>query len=133
VLVPISFKYALLVFGAVLGVIQAAAAYNNLRGLLFFRSRLCTCIFVIIAIGVPMGFFFTWNYMSEIGVIAGTEQTGLYVLAVLAAVIVTLIVSSLVNIRYSPQCTAPPSGLEALRERTFFRIIKEKLTTKKND
>jgi hypothetical protein len=131
--VAISLKYSLLVFGAVLGVIQAAAGYNNLRGLLFFRSRLCTYIFAVIAIGVPLGLFFTWNYMSETGVIAGTEQTGLFVLFVLAAVILTLIISSLTNIRYSPRCTAPPSGLEALRERTFFRIIWEKLTVRNND
>jgi hypothetical protein len=129
--VAISLKYGLLVFGAVLGVIQAAAGYNNLKGLLFFQSRLYTYIFAVIAIGVTLGLFFTWNYMSETGVIAGTEQTGLFVLSVLGAVIVTLILSSLINIRYCPQCTTQLNGLEALRERTFFRIIRERL--KKND
>jgi hypothetical protein len=131
--VALSLKYGLLVFGAVLGVIQAAAEYNNLRGLLFFKNRLYTCIFATIAIGVPLGLFFRWNYLFTTGIIAGTQQTGLFVLSVLAAVILTLIISSLINIRYYPQCTAQLSGLEALRERTFFRAIWERLIVRNND
>jgi hypothetical protein len=133
VLVALSLKYSLLVFGAVLGIIQAAAGYNHLRGLLFFKRGLYTSVFAAIAIGVPLGLFFTWNYMFTTGIIAGSQQAGLFVLSVLAAVVFTLIVSSLINIRYCPQCAARLSGLDALRERTFFRIIWERITVKNND
>jgi hypothetical protein len=125
--------YRILVFVAALGVIQGAAAYNDLRGLLFFRRKLYAYIFAIITVGVPLGIFFRWNYMFATGIIAGTQQTGLFVLSVIAAVIINVIVSSLVNIGYYPQSAAPTKGLEALRESTFFRVIRERLTTKNND
>lgn len=129
----LSLKYFLLVFGACLGVIQAAAGYNNLRGLLFFKRSLYAYIFAMIATGVPLGYFFTWNYMFKTGIIAGSQQAEMFVLAVLAAVVFNLIISSLINIRYYPKCTAQLTGLEALRERTFFRAIWERLTVKNND
>jgi hypothetical protein len=131
--VTLSMMYRMLVFVAALGVIQGAAAYNDLRGLLFFRRKLYAYIFGIITVGVPLGLFFRWNYLFATGIIAGSQQTGMFVLSVLAAIVINLIISSLINIRYYPQSAAPTTGLEALRERTFFRIIWERLTIKNND
>jgi hypothetical protein len=130
--VTLSNTYGLLVFVAALGVIQAAAGYNNLRCLFFFKYRVLSYIFGVIAIGVPLGFFFRWNYMYDIGIIAGVQQTGLFVRSVVAAIAFTVIVSSLVNIGYRSQTSASPDGLEALREKTFFRLIWERLTGKKS-
>jgi hypothetical protein len=129
--VELSQIYGLLVFGAALGVIQAAAAYNNLRCLFFFPHRICSYIFAVIAIGVPLGFFFRWNYMFDIGIIAGTQQTGLFVQSVVAAIAFTVIISSLINIGYRSQTSASPDGLEALREKTFLRLLWERLTGQK--
>jgi hypothetical protein len=131
--VALPLVYRILVFVAALGVIQSAAAYNDLRGLLFFRRKLYAYIFGIITAGVPLGIFFRWNYMFATGIIAGTQQTGLFVVSVLAAIVMNLIMSSLINIGYYPQSAAPTTGLEALRESTFFRVIRERLTIKNND
>jgi hypothetical protein len=128
--VTLSNIYGLLVFGAALGVIQAAAGYNDLRGLAFFRRRLYNYISGVILTGVSLGYFFTWNYSFDTGIIAGTEQAGLFIQSVVAAIVFSLIISSLVNIRYKTQNSDPPTGLDALREKTFFRIIWERLTGK---
>jgi hypothetical protein len=131
--VTLSNIYGILVFGAAVGVIQAAAAYNNLRGLAFFRRRLYTYIFAVIITGVSLGYFFRWNYLFDTGIIAGTQQTGLFVQSVVAAIVFTLIISSLINIRYQAPHSASPTGLDALREKTYIRIIWERLTGKNND
>ena len=51
-------KYFCLAFVAIIGVIQAAAAYNNLNGLLFFRRHVFAYIFAGVAVIVPLVFFF---------------------------------------------------------------------------
>jgi hypothetical protein len=131
--VTLSNTYGILVFVAAVGVIQVAAAYNNLKGLAFFRSKFFTYIFGGIITGTALGFFFAWNYMFETGIIAGTQQTGLFVQSIVVAVAFTLIISSVINIGYrSPQHhSAPSTGLDALRENTYFRLIWERLTGKK--
>jgi hypothetical protein len=129
--VELSHIYCILVFGAAVGVIQAAAGYNDLRGLAFFSRRIYNYIFGVILTGVSLGYFFTWNYRFDTGIIAGTQQTGIFIQSVVAAIVFTLIVSSLINIRYRSQHSASPDGLDALREKTFFRLIWERLTGKK--
>jgi hypothetical protein len=133
--VIISNIYGILVFGAALGVIQAAAAYNDLKGLAFFRSKLLTYIFAVTITGTALGFFFAWNYMFATGVVAGVQQTGLFIQSIVATIVFTLIVSSLINIGYrSPQHhSAPPTGLDALREKTFFRAMWERIIKRNND
>lgn len=123
-------KYSALAFTALVGVLQTAAAYNNLRGLLFFKRHLYAYIFAAIAIGVPLGFFFAWNYMFPINRIAGSQQAGLFFLTTIAAIIFTAIVSSLVNIKFRSPNAAQLKGLEALREGMYLRILWERITGK---
>lgn len=123
--------YSIMVFAAVLGVLQAAAGYNNLRGLLFFKRSLYAYIFAIITIGVSLGMFFSWNYLFETGVIAGSQQASLFFLSIVLAIVCTLIISSLINIRYYSQHAAQLTGLDALKEGTFFRIIWERINRKR--
>jgi hypothetical protein len=127
----LSLKYSALVFIAVMGVLQGAAGYNNLRGLRFFQRSLYAYIFAIITIGVSLGFFFAWNYMFATGDIAGSQQSGLFVLAAVAAIIFTLIISSLINIRYYSQRAVQLTGLDVLREGTFIRTLWERITSKR--
>jgi hypothetical protein len=124
-------KYAALVFVAVVGVLQAAAAYNKLRGMLFFQRALYAYIFAGIAIIVPLGVFFSWNYMFPVNEIAGSQQAGLFFFTSGAAIIVTLIVSSLVNIKLKSTGTTRLSGLDGLKEGTLFHNIKGRITGKR--
>jgi len=123
-------KYSALIFVAVIGVLQAAAAYNNLRGLLFFRRILHAYIFAGITIAVPLGLFFAWNYLWATGYIAGSQQAGLFFYSAAAAIIFTLIVSSLINIKYKSDRPTQLTGLDALREGTFFHLFWERITGK---
>ena len=123
-------KYSALAFAAIVGVMQAAAAYNNLRGMLFFRRNLYAYIFAVITVGVPLGFFFAWNYMFPINRIAGSQQTGLFLFATIAAIIFTVIVSSLVNIKFHSPNATQLKGLDALREGMYFRILWERINGK---
>jgi hypothetical protein len=117
-----SLNYCLLVFIAVLGVIQLAALNNNFRGLLFFPRRLYTLAFAFIAIGSALVAFFTWNDVHKV-IVEGSQQTGSFVLSAAAAIIFTLVCSSLLNSRRFNSGKPQQDGLEVLRESTFFQAI----------
>jgi hypothetical protein len=125
--VALSYIYLILVFTALVGIIQAAAAYSNLRGLCFFGPRALSYIFAGIAVIVPMGFFFGWNYMWETNVVAGSQQAGIFMEALTAAVIFTLVISSLINIRLKAASATPKNGLDAYQDRTFFQLVRERI------
>jgi hypothetical protein len=124
-------KYTVLAFTAVVGVLQAVAAYNNLRGMLFFRYRLTGYIFGALAMAAPLVVFFTWNYHFPIGIIQGSEQTGLFCLATLAAIIFTAVLSSLIHIRFANPQASQAEGLDAVRETSFFRAFWGRITRKR--
>jgi hypothetical protein len=108
------------------GVLQAAAAHNNLWGLLFFRRRLYANLFAAVTIIPALAAFFTWNYYNATGVIQGAQQAGLFTLGIVIALVFTLVLSSLLNRTRLPQCGFPREGLDALREETFFRLIRRR-------
>lgn len=116
-------KYAALAFTGVVGVIQLAAAHNKLPGLLFLRRTLFAYILAIILIVVPLVFFFIWDYIFSVGKIQGSEQAGLFFFSAAAAIIFTLIVSSIVNYKFYSPRASQLNGLDALREGSFFRTF----------
>jgi hypothetical protein len=118
-----SLNYCLLVFIAVLGVIQLAALYNDFRGLLFFPRRLYTLAFAFIAIGSALAAFFTWNDVHKV-IVEGSQQTGSFVLSTAAAIVFSLVCSSLLNYRRLASSKPQQDGLEALRESTFFQAFR---------
>jgi hypothetical protein len=96
-LLSLSWKYFLLVLIAVMGVLQGAAARNNLRGLQFFGHRSVSYVFAAMAAGFSLFFFFHWNYRYATGVIEGAQQVGLFALGTLAALVGTVGVSSAIR------------------------------------
>ena len=117
-----SLNYCLLVFIAVLGVIQLAALKNNFRGLLFFPRRVLTLTFAAIAIGAALFVFFTWNDFHTV-IVEGSQQTGSFVFSTVAAIIFSLVCSSILNYRRFNSGKPRQDGLEVLRESTFFQAI----------
>ena len=94
----LSWEYSLLVFVAVLGVIQVAAANSGLRGLLFapgavrirfwptgkrweLTYRHFSYLFAAVTVLPALGFFFVWNSHNATGIIQGSEQAGLFILS----------------------------------------------------
>ena len=70
-----SLKYCLLIFISVLGVIQLAAARNNLRGLYFLPWKRYTAALGLVGIVFSLFVFFTWDEMNS-RIIEGSQQTG---------------------------------------------------------
>lgn len=118
-----SVNYCLLVFIGVLGVLQLAAASNNLRSLLFFPRRRYTVGFSVLAIGFALFAFFTWNDFNTI-IVEGSQQTGSFVLSAAAGIIFTLAFSSILNYRRTGAEGNGKDGLEALRESTYFQALR---------
>jgi hypothetical protein len=118
-----SVNYCLLVFISVLGVMQLAAAHNDFRSLLFFRRKIYTVSFAVLAIGFALFAFFTWNDFNSI-IVEGSQQTGSFVLSAAAGILFTLVFSSIINNRRPGAGNSEQDGLDALRENTFFQAIR---------
>jgi hypothetical protein len=119
-MMKLALEYILVVFVAATGVIQASAAFNGLRGLLFFKYKVITYIFSCVCVLPVLFFFFTWNYRNATGIIEGAQQAGLVCLAMFLAIIFTLIFSSLLNHKSLYNNAVRTQGIEALKDVTFF-------------
>jgi len=116
-------NYFLMVFLAVIGVLQLAAVYNNLRGLLFFPVKILSLIFGIIAVGIALAGFFFWYDIYDI-VVEGAQQTGSFVFSAGMGIIFTLVLSSLVNHRRFNSGKPHQDGMDNLQESTFFLAVR---------
>ncbi len=116
--------YFLLVFAASLGVLQLTAAYSRLYGLLLFNRALSSLLGLAAVV-----LAFTWFFASEPRNIPdtssgldGNQQTLLFFAGALAALVTTLVVSSL---RHWSMVGGDEHdrGLEALRRASYLRIL----------
>jgi hypothetical protein len=122
--------YSGLVFCAVTGVIQAAAAHNNLRGILFFQKNITAYIFACLTCGFSLFVFFIWNYRYETGVIEGSQQAGLFALSAVLAIIFTLVLSSIIKFSSLQERSSGLTGLAFFKKATLFSIFRRKLVSK---
>lgn len=126
----LALEYFLLVFVAVVGVLQLVASYNELRGVSFFNRRIYGYLFAAFTVGPVLARFFTWNSRNPTGVIEGREQFSFFLLALVAAIGFTLVASSLLKNRRLRGSYARHDGLEALRETTFFQALRQRFGKK---
>ena len=119
-------QYFAFVFVATCGVIQIAAAYSRLRGLLFLKKPLASHILGgVLILGSFLGFFLAAD-RNRRG-LEGTEQFGYFMLGGIAAVVFSLILSSLINLRLRPSAPKDPGpgeGLDALEDMTYFQALR---------
>jgi hypothetical protein len=118
-----SVNYCLLVFIGVVGVLQLAAAHNNLRSLLFFPRRGYTAGFSVLAIGLALFAFLTWNDFNNI-IVEGGQQTGSFVFSAGIALIFTLVFSSILNSHRVGNGNTAQEGLDALRDFTYYQALR---------
>ncbi len=120
----LTLEYFLFVLAAAMGFIQFAAARGGLRGLLFSQNpRFNRALAVSLALP-PMVAFFTWNYRNPVGIIEGAQQAGLFSLAVLSGVLLTMIMGSVFNHRKLSADTPLTSHMEDLKSMTFFQAFR---------
>ena len=113
------------------GVVQVAAAYGGLNGLLFFRSRrLCAALGMGLILGSLAWFFFEGgrNIPDTNGGIAGASQFGLFVLGGFLALLFTFLLTSIANYRnghghVDEDAVDTSEGLPSLRETTFIQAL----------
>jgi len=121
--------YLILVFAFAVGVLQMAASFGRLNGLLLLRSAVPSRLagFALI-IAAAVWFFASGprNINDIDGGIAGTEQAGLFAIASFIALVVTFVLSSIVNSRLSRGKTDSPSdpqGFDALSNSDYAKAL----------
>ncbi len=119
----LSFVYSISVFTAGVGVLQAAAAYNDLRGLRFFTKKLLSYLFAVITISIALTVLAIWNWNFTVGIIQGAEQAGLFLLSIFVALLFTAFLASIINNKRFSGEENNLEGLEALRNKTFFQVL----------
>jgi hypothetical protein len=92
-----SLIYSVLVFTAVVGLLQVSSSYNGSLLFTFFKEKYIAVIFAILTTGGSLVAFFTWNYWGQTGVVEGSQQFGLFLLSALVAVVFSASVSLLIR------------------------------------
>lgn len=120
----LNLDYWLLVVGSALGVIQIAAVYSGLQGLLFIRNKPAS-----LAIGLALlSAACTWFVLTgdpgkpgDVNGVEGSSQFGLFLGGIAAATATTFVVASLLH----PGKPVPNAGvgLEALRSATPWQVV----------
>ena len=118
--------YYIAVTVSAIGVLQLAASFGGLRGLLFLTSPLATRIIgLLLPLGSVVWFFATGtrNISDHLGGLDSNQVSLLFFLGNLTAWVLTVIVTSIVNSRRleDPQQGV---GLAALRNDTFYRALR---------
>jgi len=121
-----AFDYFLLIMWGFCGVLQVAAAYNDLYGLRLFANRWKGYLAgTIIAISAFIWFFATGNRIVEghITGVQGAEQVGLILAGVVVSIVITALSVSILHLRSKPKITKPGYGLEQIRNATFLQAL----------
>ena len=119
--------YFLLVFVASLGVLQIAASLAHLNGLLIFKPPLVSrALGLLLFVGAFVMFFSTGtrNINDYEGGLDAPTQGLFFFLGAFAGLGVTLMLSSLVNLRMNGGRPSPEAGLDALRETNYISALR---------
>ena len=123
---PFALDYFVFVFVAALGVLQAVAAYSDLRGLLLIRSRPLAFFLGLAAASLAFIWFFASeprNLPDTQGGLDGNQSAGLFAVAAGSALLLTLLFPSVVNRSLGTRGQPLDPGLDALRETTFLKAL----------
>lgn len=114
--------YFLTVLIATIGILQIAAAHAGLKGLSFFKKPTLNRLFGLLAIIGGFCFFYGTK-CRNVPSLEGTGQFAYYLAGVAAAVFLTLVVSSLINVSLRGRVEMQDQGLEALKKTNYIRAL----------
>lgn len=120
----LSWQYLVFVFIACCGVLQAAAAYSGLKGLLFVPRRWASFIVaLLLVVGSFLWFFASESRVPPAGwpVLEGAQQTGLFALGAALSFAFTALAGSLLRWLGGRPPAAREEGLEGLRETGYLQ------------
>ena len=119
-------EYSIFVFIASLGAIQIGASVGELSGLLLVRSPLLARALGTVVIVAAVVWFFASENRNINDYEGGLDANGqglYFFYSALGAVIVTLVVSSLVNHRLTGGHAPRPDGFDALKHTMYIRAL----------
>ena len=128
-------EYLLLVFVGCCGVLQLAAAFGGLKGMLIAGDRRFSTAVGILLVGGALVWFF-WeggrNLPDTGGGIAGASQFYFFMLGGFLAILFTFLFTSLTNIGKKMSADSAEvdttDGLPALRETTYLHALTRNLS-----
>ena len=124
-------EYLLLVIVGCCGVLQLAAAFGGLRGMLIAGDKRFSTVIGVLLVGGALVWFF-WeggrNLPDTGGGIAGAAQFYLFMLGAFLALLFTFLFTSLTNISKKTSVDTA-DGLPALRETTYLHALTRNLST----
>lgn len=128
--------YLLLIFGGCLGTYQTAAAVGGFKGLAFFRNPMYTFITGFVILGVTYIVFFRYADLemnaNDAAVVEGHEQLLFFLLGSFLALVVTFLISSVINFRGVNPDAEPVigEGIEDIKGRTPFQAFAHRWRTR---
>ena len=134
----LALEYVFFVFVASCGMVQLVSYHSKLRGLLFFRNRMLTYIFAVLAIGGSFAWFFGWGERFRDRImhtgLEGSQQFGYFILGAAVAVVFTMVVSA---VTHRGDCVMSggedkTEGLDLLRGCSYLRALKRSLGVEKD-
>lgn len=123
---PFLLDYLVFVFLVSLGVLQTAAAYSGLRGLLFVKARPLAFLLGLATAALAFSWFFLSeprNISDTEGGLDGNQMSGFFAAGAGTAFLITLLLSSLSNRSMGGNGQRPRPGLDALRETTYLKAL----------
>lgn len=120
---PFEFDYFIFVTVASLGVLQIAASKGNYTGLLFSKSPVAARFFGITIVVIAFVWFFgskNRNINDYMGGLDGNDQSLFFFIGSMSGLIITLIVSSIVNWRMVKKPIWSQYDLDSLKETNYF-------------
>ena len=123
-------EYFLFVFGALFGALQIAAAHSSLRGLSFFGKPFIGYLFGSPVVIASFWWFFATSDRNVHVTQFSNFHTGTMVsciaLSLLATLLLTFSINSIVKSGQPDGGEDTDDGLEALKRRTYFQIIRRR-------
>ena len=129
-----AWQYCIFVFIAVMGMLQLIASCHQIKGMLFIRNKPITLILSIAAIVFAFWWFFFRDsridtVMRRTGV-EGAQQFAVFCWTTFAALVVTLVISSLVQVfvyrrRKGTEQEERLEGAYQLRYISWFEALRE--------
>lgn len=124
---PMGLDYFILAFVGAVGVLQIAASYSSLRGILFFQNRRLSAVLGALAlVGAFLWFYISKprNLADTNGGLSGNEDAWIFCAACTLAILFTFAVTSVLNRKMGRDANCPP-GICALRHTTFYTAFKQ--------
>lgn len=123
--------YYILVFVATIGIIQVAASFGNLNGLLFIKSPIVTRVLgIALALAAFIWFFSTGdrNINDYEGGLDAPTQSLFFFFGSSTGFVFTFVISTLVNARMNGEEPSPEEGLDALRDTNYIRALTQSIS-----